>query len=90
MPDDQPEEAEVYVVTLLPPEGGADLGPVYTRVVIIERNDAPYGMVEILPLDSRLVIHTDIILIKIHVYAHISSSGFLYCNITHQIDLLLQ
>ncbi len=45
--DDIPEERELFYLTLLPPEGGATLGTVTRKTVIVERNDAPYGLMEI-------------------------------------------
>ena len=51
--DDIPEEAEVFLVTLLPPDGGATLGTPAQVRVIVERNDAPRGLVEIFPAAAR-------------------------------------
>lgn len=51
--DDEPEEKESFIVELLPPESGATLGAVTKRVVAIQRNDAPYGLLEIFPANSR-------------------------------------
>ncbi len=51
--DDIPEEQEMFYLSLLPPEGGAKLGSVSRKTVIIERNDAPYGLIEIFISGSR-------------------------------------
>ena len=51
--DDIPEEAEVFTLLLHPPEGGATLGDIIRRTIIVERNDAPYGLLEIYPSGSR-------------------------------------
>ena len=45
--DSIPEEVEVFHVQLLQPVGGATLGSVTRKTVTIERNDAPYGLLEI-------------------------------------------
>jgi len=45
--DSAPEEMEVFYVQLQQPTGGATLGMVTRKTVIIERNDAPYGLLEI-------------------------------------------
>ena len=55
MADDIPEEREIFYLTLLPPEGGASLGAVSRKTVMIERNDAPYGLLEIFTAGSRYV-----------------------------------
>ena len=55
MADDIPEEREIFYLTLLPPEGGASLGTVSRKTVIIERNDAPYGLLEIFTDGNRFV-----------------------------------
>lgn len=51
--DDIPEEKEMYYLSLLPPEGGATLGTVARRTIIVERNDAPYGLLEIYIANSK-------------------------------------
>ncbi len=51
--DDIPEEAEVYRVVLGAPDGGATLGPLNRKTLIIERNDAPYGLMQLYPSGSR-------------------------------------
>ena len=55
--DSEPEEAEIFIVVLSQPQGGATLGQVSQKVVIIERNDAPYGLIEIYPAGARYVIY---------------------------------
>ena len=45
--DDIPEEMEVFTVELNTPGGGARLGKYTTKLLIIERNDAPYGQFRI-------------------------------------------
>ena len=55
--DDLPEEAEVFHVFLYPPEGGAALGAIRNRTLIIERNDSPYGLVQIYVAGSKLGTH---------------------------------
>ena len=50
--DDVPEEREIFYVTLLPP-GGATLGAIARKTVTIERNDAPYGLLEIFIAGSK-------------------------------------
>ena len=55
MADDIPEERELFYLTLLPPEGGASLGAVSRKTIMIERNDAPYGLLEIFTAGSRYI-----------------------------------
>ena len=50
--DSIPEEMEVFHVQLVQPVGGATLGSVTRKTVIIERNDAPYGLLEIFTLNK--------------------------------------
>ena len=52
--DDIPEEAETFVVTLLPPDK-ASLGLITQRTIVIERNDAPYGLLQVFPAGTRYV-----------------------------------
>ena len=54
--DDIPEEREMFYLSLLPPEGGAKLGAVNRKTIVIERNDAPYGLIEIFISGSRYSI----------------------------------
>lgn len=52
--DDEPEEAETFILTLLPPDE-ASLGLITQRTIVIERNDAPYGLVQIHPAGTRYI-----------------------------------
>ena len=53
--DDIPEEAETFYVILYDPEGGAGLGDVTLKTVVIDRNDSPYGLLQIYPVGTRWV-----------------------------------
>ena len=53
MADDIPEEREIFHILLMQPEGGATLGPVSRKTLIIERNDAPYGRMDIYIAGSK-------------------------------------
>ena len=53
MADDIPEEAERFIVVLQQPVGGATLGMITQKAIVVERNDAPYGMLEIYPAGTR-------------------------------------
>ena len=57
MRDNEPELEERYQVFLLNPVGGARLGHVTNATIVIDRNDAPFGNMQIFPLGSRLVSH---------------------------------
>ena len=60
MADSIPEEVEVFHVQLLQPIGGATLGSVTRKTVIIERNDAPYGLLEIFAPNKYCLNLTDL------------------------------
>ena len=60
--DTEPEEDELYTVILSQPDGGATLGQITQKRVIIEANDAPYGLLEIYPAGTRSVVHLSICL----------------------------
>ena len=51
--DDFPEEQEVFEMVLEAPDGGAVLGVLNKRTVIIEKNYSPYGLLEIYPANNR-------------------------------------
>ena len=54
--DDAPEEDETFTVILDTPDGGAELGPRSQRTLVVERNDAPYGLLQIYPAETRYVV----------------------------------
>ena len=66
VPDLEPEEKESYFVELLPPDSGANLGSATRRLVSIERNDAPYGLLEIFPASNRYLMILSLFSIIIH------------------------
>ncbi|XP_035665839.1 adhesion G-protein coupled receptor V1-like [Branchiostoma floridae] len=47
--DNLPEFAEMFVVTLLDPSGGAKLSDMTTVYITVEANDYPYGRIDIYP-----------------------------------------
>ncbi len=47
----------MFYLSLLPPEGGAKLGAVNRKTIVIERNDAPYGLIEIFISGSRYAMN---------------------------------
>lgn len=51
--DSIPELSEAYMVVLGEPIGGAILGSITNVTVIVEESDAPFGLLQIYPLDSR-------------------------------------
>ena len=53
--DDIPEERELFTLSLLPPEGGAKLGKNVQITIAIERNDAPYGLIQLYQAGGRSV-----------------------------------
>ncbi|XP_038076858.1 adhesion G-protein coupled receptor V1-like isoform X2 [Patiria miniata] len=51
--DDIPELEERFQVLLATPQGGAMLGDSNNATIIIQRNDAPYGSMQVFPTGSR-------------------------------------
>ena len=54
-PDDIPELEEEFSVLLATPQGGATLGRSNNATIIIQRNDAPYGSMQVFPRGMRQV-----------------------------------
>ena len=52
--DTEPELEELFQVFLLNPVGGARLGVVTNATIVIDRNDAPFGNMQIFPMSSSL------------------------------------
>ena len=75
--DTEPEEAEHYTVLLSQPDGGATLGRITQKEVIIEGNDAPYGLLEIYSAGTKCVI----MLIKVY-------GVMLYTNLRGNVCIL--
>ncbi|XP_072038274.1 adhesion G-protein coupled receptor V1-like [Amphiura filiformis] len=51
--DSEPELEELFQVFLLSPVGGARLGDVTNATIVIKRNDAPFGNMQIFPIGSE-------------------------------------
>ncbi|XP_022110249.1 G-protein coupled receptor 98-like isoform X2 [Acanthaster planci] len=52
-PDDMPELEEEFRVLLATPQGGATLGGNDNATVVIQRNDAPFGSMQVFPKGTR-------------------------------------